>query len=377
MSLALRSPSLSSLLIMMMPSVVVQLPLVHVALWAIGEYGDMLLTAQGVADANVDKATTFEPASEAKVLDLIGRVMRSTESKLLTKEYALNALVKLTAKFTTEDARLRKLIGSYQTSMSLELQQRSVEYSQLFSADLAKIRSGVVARMPVPAKRSREGKSEEKKAGAASPRSDDEPELPDLDVVRDGSDDEEGDEPETTSGVPAKTAAPVKSPSDPKFDSNGRGAVSPTAAVTHSVTAPVKPAAVNPLDVFGGMFDNIPVVGATTPAVVTPGIGGGAPTVPAVVAKPAVGGGGFLDDIFGGGGVAAVTTPTPTNPMSLFGASPTPGMADNGLGSMFAPQPVAVASPSVFPGFAPVAASPVAGKFIISLLAPSLGSICW
>ena len=65
----------------------------------------------------------------------------------MTKEYTLNALMKLTTRFSGPAVQLlQQQLASYNTSMSLELQQRSVEYSALLRLDA--IRSGVLERMP-------------------------------------------------------------------------------------------------------------------------------------------------------------------------------------------------------------------------------------
>ena len=45
--------------------------------------------------------------------------------------------------------RLEKLIGTYQNSMKLELQQRSVEYKVLLQPEWAGLKTGVLAQMPI------------------------------------------------------------------------------------------------------------------------------------------------------------------------------------------------------------------------------------
>jgi AP-1 complex subunit gamma-1 len=58
----------------------------------------------------------------------------------------MTALVKLSARFTTSLARIKKLLQYYDHSVSLELQSRTCEYSQL--VDQIEIRSAVLERMP-------------------------------------------------------------------------------------------------------------------------------------------------------------------------------------------------------------------------------------
>jgi AP-1 complex subunit gamma-1 len=127
------------------------LPLLHVGLWCVGEYGDILVSKIGLEKANVDTKPPFLPVSENKVLDTIEKVMKSVVASLTTREYALNALAKLTTRFSEEtQERLTKLIGTYKTSIHLELQQRSCEYTALSGGKHKAIRANVVGRMPIP-----------------------------------------------------------------------------------------------------------------------------------------------------------------------------------------------------------------------------------
>lgn len=67
-------------------------PLTQVALWAIGEYGDLLLQAE------VDEDGTAPPAEE-DVIDIYQRVLWSPQSTPTTKQYALMSLTKLSTRF--------------------------------------------------------------------------------------------------------------------------------------------------------------------------------------------------------------------------------------------------------------------------------------
>jgi hypothetical protein len=73
------------------------------------------------------------------------------------REWALNACAKLTQRSgMSNDAQTAvvKLLGLYQHSPHVELQQRSFEYSCLVSDTHAQLAGELLSRMPVPGKRS-------------------------------------------------------------------------------------------------------------------------------------------------------------------------------------------------------------------------------
>ena len=147
------------------------LPLVHVALWCIGEYGDYLVTKDGADKAReADDKVVEETVTERMVVDALKAVQVNKDSQLLTKEYLLNALIKLSSRFSADtSAELKAMMHEYEASVSVELQQRSCEYRVLTSEKLSKIRNGVVARMPVPTKQTKKQREiEAKEKGTAS-----------------------------------------------------------------------------------------------------------------------------------------------------------------------------------------------------------------
>ena len=115
--------------------------LLQLGVWCIGEYGELLV---GSAPP---EGTEGETPDQVAVVKLLEGVLRSPVATTVTKEYTLNALMKLTTRFSGPAVQLlQQQLASYNTSMSLELQQRSVEYSALLRLD--SIRSGVLERMP-------------------------------------------------------------------------------------------------------------------------------------------------------------------------------------------------------------------------------------
>ncbi|XP_072024422.1 LOW QUALITY PROTEIN: AP-1 complex subunit gamma-1-like [Amphiura filiformis] len=148
-----------------------QQPLAQVSLWCIGEFGDMLVA--GVVDEeepiqvrtyylpalHVDslrlKRLTHDPGmteplqvSEDDILDLGESLMNATSSSQVTKEYALLAMVKLSARFSPQSLeRIKKIVIPYSQSMDMELQQRSVEFGALINT-YNHMRAGLLERMP-------------------------------------------------------------------------------------------------------------------------------------------------------------------------------------------------------------------------------------
>jgi AP-1 complex subunit gamma-1 len=120
-----------------------QQPLVQVATWCIGEYGEQMFTSTNDDDEPIQ-------STEEEVLEVLERVLVNNNSAPATKQYTVTAVVKLSTRFHSVNAQLmiRKLISLYSTSLNVELQQRSIEYSALFRSQEA-IRIGLLERMPI------------------------------------------------------------------------------------------------------------------------------------------------------------------------------------------------------------------------------------
>eukprot|EP01111_Echinosteliopsis_oligospora_P011184 TRINITY_DN3628_c0_g1_i1.p1 TRINITY_DN3628_c0_g1~~TRINITY_DN3628_c0_g1_i1.p1 ORF type:complete len:863 (-),score=268.97 TRINITY_DN3628_c0_g1_i1:49-2637(-) len=121
--------------------------LLQVGLWCVGEFGDLLVATDKPNDAKGDDENISISVSEVDVLNLIEAVLRDPLTTTSTKQYGLTALMKLTSRFSTQHVqRIKNTIDTYKSSIHVELQQRSCEYSQLFKWD--QIRPGVLDRMP-------------------------------------------------------------------------------------------------------------------------------------------------------------------------------------------------------------------------------------
>lgn len=85
------------------------------------------------------------------MVDLLVSTLDSPYANYLTRQFVLTALTKISSRPTTtstQQERIQTLLASYTTSPELEIQQRAVEYANLFN--LGDIRSGVLERMPAP-----------------------------------------------------------------------------------------------------------------------------------------------------------------------------------------------------------------------------------
>ncbi|EDV21290.1 uncharacterized protein TRIADDRAFT_50819 [Trichoplax adhaerens] len=114
-------------------------PLAQVAIWCLGEYGDLLIS--GTVEEGSHKI------DEDGVLDLLQSVLNDTVTSFITRAFTLNALMKLSTRFPKAAGRIKEVVARYTNSLDLELQQRSVEYSALFKS-YDTLRPGLLERMP-------------------------------------------------------------------------------------------------------------------------------------------------------------------------------------------------------------------------------------
>uniref|UniRef100_A0A915BSF6 AP-1 complex subunit gamma n=1 Tax=Parascaris univalens TaxID=6257 RepID=A0A915BSF6_PARUN len=113
-------------------------PLLQVAFWTIGEFGDFLL------QTNEDDVVRID---EGDVIEVFERILPSMLTSTVTKSYAMTALAKLDTRFTATNDRIRNLISTSTTHLNLELQQRSVEFARLLGYN--DLKYGLLERMPV------------------------------------------------------------------------------------------------------------------------------------------------------------------------------------------------------------------------------------
>ncbi|KAG4208570.1 hypothetical protein ERO13_A03G141000v2 [Gossypium hirsutum] len=117
--------------------------LVRVAVWCIGEYGDMLVNNVGMLDIE-DPITV----TECDAVDAVEVAIKRHTSDLTTKAMALIALLKLSSRFPSYSERIKGIIVQNKGNVVLELQQRSIEFNRILQKH-PKFRSALVERMPV------------------------------------------------------------------------------------------------------------------------------------------------------------------------------------------------------------------------------------
>ncbi|XP_017778337.1 PREDICTED: AP-1 complex subunit gamma-1 isoform X2 [Nicrophorus vespilloides] len=115
-------------------------PLISVATWAIGEFGDLLLSA------SVEDTSDVVKPSEDEVIDLYQKLLWSPQNNTVTKQYTLTSLTKLSTRFTSTN-KIQQIVSTFSSSLNIELQQRGVEFSQLFGKHES-LRSALLERMP-------------------------------------------------------------------------------------------------------------------------------------------------------------------------------------------------------------------------------------
>lgn len=115
---------------------VTQQPLVQVASWCLGEYGDQYNSEQ-----NVNKL------DDTQIVEILVKVLNYNAGQLATRYYAINSLVKLTIRFPHLTQNIQSVLSFYGCNMSLELQQRAVEYNSIVRMH-PNLQEGLFEQMP-------------------------------------------------------------------------------------------------------------------------------------------------------------------------------------------------------------------------------------
>lgn len=115
------------------------------AAWCIGEFGEALLRG-----GNYEEEELVQAVHEDEIVDLFSRILNSSYATQIATEYIITALMKLTTRFSdpAQIERIRRILQSNSASLDVEIQQRAVEYGNLFGYD--QIRRGVLEKMPPP-----------------------------------------------------------------------------------------------------------------------------------------------------------------------------------------------------------------------------------
>ncbi|KAI4867781.1 Adaptor protein complex AP-1 gamma subunit [Hypoxylon rubiginosum] len=124
---------------------ITQESLTQAGAWCIGEYGDSLL-----GSGQYEEEELVQEVKEHEIIDLFTTILNSSYGTQVTTEYIVTALVKLSTRLSdaSQVDRIKRLLQIHQTSLDVEIQQRAVEYGNLFSYE--QIRRGVLEKMPPP-----------------------------------------------------------------------------------------------------------------------------------------------------------------------------------------------------------------------------------
>ncbi|SPO20344.1 probable golgi adaptor HA1/AP1 adaptin gamma subunit [Ustilago trichophora] len=115
------------------------------AVWVIGEFGDVLI--QG---GNFEDEELVREVQPKDVVDLLSSVLDSPYVNGLIRQFVLTSLAKLHTRLSdaSQQSRIEQIIGSFESSVEVEIQQRSVEFASLLKR--SDIREGVLESMPPP-----------------------------------------------------------------------------------------------------------------------------------------------------------------------------------------------------------------------------------
>lgn len=111
----------------------------------IGEFGDALLRG-----GQYEEEELVKEVKESDIVDLFETILGSSYSGLIVQQYIVTASMKLTTRLSdaAQIERLRRLLQRYNANLDVEIQQRAVEYGNLFGQD--SVRRGVLEKMPAP-----------------------------------------------------------------------------------------------------------------------------------------------------------------------------------------------------------------------------------
>ena len=276
------------------------------AVWVIGEFGEVLIQGGNFQDEEL-----VRDVQPKDVVDLMSSVLDSPYITEHIRQYVLTSMAKLHSRFShdaAQQSRIEQILATFEQSVEVEIQQRSVEYVNLLR--MREIRDGVLESMPPPEiKQTVLGTvSEAKPVGST---------RTDKDALLDLMGDE----------MPATGAA-----------SNGGAAPAgkATQQSTHDLLA----------DIFGGSDD----------------MGGGAAVAAAPAAAPAAKPKSSVNDIlglFGDSGMGSAPASAPAPPPGGGSSSGFGGLdlLGGGQDAASAPSPAPAPAPASAPAPAPVAAS--------------------
>lgn len=115
-------------------------PLLQVAVWCIGEYGDQLLY-------NSDLEFVTDRPTESTLIELISKLLWSNQVNTVGKQYSLVSLTKLSTRVKIGQDTIKEIVETFGSHLNIDLQQRGVEFTQLFGP-YNHLRESLLEKMP-------------------------------------------------------------------------------------------------------------------------------------------------------------------------------------------------------------------------------------
>lgn len=137
-------------------------PLLQVSFWVIGEYADLMMYGERFED--------LDRPNEGELLDFYQKVLWSPQVTVISKQFALMSLAKLSTRLSPCPNEVQAMITSFSSHLNVDLQQRGIEFSQLFR-DYNHLRSGLLEKMPpmqVTSRESQNGNGITEESGSGS-----------------------------------------------------------------------------------------------------------------------------------------------------------------------------------------------------------------
>ncbi|PWZ04807.1 hypothetical protein Zm00014a_017027 [Zea mays] len=117
--------------------------LVRVAVWCIGEYGEMLVNNLSMLDMEEPITVT-----ESDAVDAVEAALQRYSADVTTRAMCLVSLLKLSSRFPPTSERIKEIVAQNKGNTVLELQQRSIEFSSIIQRHQS-MKSSLLERMPV------------------------------------------------------------------------------------------------------------------------------------------------------------------------------------------------------------------------------------
>lgn len=114
-------------------------PVLQVAVWSIGEYGDLFMYSE--------KNDDVERPTEEQLIELFNKLMWSAQVSITSKQYTILSLAKLSTRLQSGQDDIKKIVDGFGSHLNVDLQQRGCEISQLFRAH-SNLRPALLEKMP-------------------------------------------------------------------------------------------------------------------------------------------------------------------------------------------------------------------------------------